>query len=230
MLQGGPDGETAHQALDWFLHRAVPGCRSIDVGRVQLLQLLSAPSRHGPARPSAPPHPPPAAAPLPPRCGLYCLRGPTTGCTQPLGGPVLCTCHASTWRQVSDCLRTIVHWRALPRTQPWRAVRPGGRGWSDSICSRPEAADRRASGCSRRKAAAHSDVRPAHVDALVRAGLLARQPMDRFSFALPGVGPLIKSITAGRKARPWRTCALVFSCVQPWAAALLSSSCPHRRC
>ena len=65
---------------------------------------------------------------------------------------------------------------------------------------RAEVAERLAAGCERREAKAHSDVRPAHLEALVRAGLLARQASDRFSFALPGAGPLIKSITSGRKA------------------------------
>ena len=44
-----------------------------------------------------------------------------------------------------------------------------------------------------------SSVSKAHLDLLVRLGLLTRQSSDRFSFAVPGLGPLMKRITEGRK-------------------------------
>ena len=103
---------------------------------------------------------------------------------------MFCICAACLWLQVSDCLHTSCR-HVLPCLEAAHAT----------VCSRTEVAQRLAEGCSRRAAAVHSDARAAHIDALVKAGLLARQASDRFSFALPGVGPLLKSIMSGRKVR-----------------------------
>ena len=54
----------------------------------------------------------------------------------------------------------------------------------------------------RSQAKEQSLARPAHLDMLIRAGLLTRQSSDNFSFAIPGLGPLIKDITEGRKVSP----------------------------
>ena len=47
-IQGSVAAPTTKEAFDWFLTRAVPGCRNIDIGRLDLLQLLSSPTRCGP--------------------------------------------------------------------------------------------------------------------------------------------------------------------------------------
>ena len=66
-------------------------------------------------------------------------------------------------------------------------------------CRRDEIAEREASGLTHSEAKELSAVSKAHLDLLVRLGLLTRQSSDRFSFAVPGLGPLMKSITEGRK-------------------------------
>lgn len=67
---------------------------------------------------------------------------------------------------------------------------------------RDEVLERETAGMPHAQAKELSTVSKAHLDVLVRLGLLARQSSDRFSFAIPGLGPLMKTIADGRKVRP----------------------------